>query len=135
LEIFKVSEGIRAAVYATGAFSFVFVCMNIVVVLVFWDSSVIRAASRPFVLLLLVFLAMMSVGSVLYAAVPDVSSVGHAICSGRAWTSAWPLTGVLRCCSPRRIESSECTTPQLIHAVVVVCHTTCLFLRVAHPRV
>ena len=52
LTIHRVNDGIRAAVYATSAFGMLFVLVCSVVVLFFWDHSIIRAASRPFLLLL-----------------------------------------------------------------------------------
>jgi hypothetical protein len=93
---FVIDSGIRSAVFAVGALAMAVVLANIIVMAVRWESPVFKAASRPFMLLMLVLLFCMALGSLLYAAIPDPSlKSSAAICIGRAWLTCLPLAGFL----------------------------------------
>jgi len=112
LEPYPVSMGIRAAVFATSGLAVTWVLINVGLVIYAWNGGVVRASSRVFLLIMLVLLGFLSLGSMLYAAVPSVLSAGmagapadptstsdydtaQALCHGRVWLTALPLTGML----------------------------------------
>jgi hypothetical protein len=100
LPLYHLSDGIRYAVYVVASVCLAWISLNAVLIVVRWDSPLYRAASRPFLLLTLLFLGCMVMGSLLYAAVPSVNShsdlaTARAICIGRAWLTCLPLAGIL----------------------------------------
>lgn len=93
---YHVGEGLRAAVFAVSALALAWTTFNVVVLLIFWQSLVYKAASRSFMMLTLCLLTAMALGALLYAAIPEPnSSVGEAVCIGRAWLTCLPLAGIL----------------------------------------
>ena len=104
---YNTASGIRHAVFAVASCALVWIGVNAAAIVLRWEAPLYRAASRQFLLLLLAMLAMMSFGSMLYAALPPVrlserdgatpesDSDGRAICIGRVWLSCMPLAGIL----------------------------------------
>jgi hypothetical protein len=65
----------------------------LVAVLVNWNTALIRAGSRVFMVLTLVFIAIMLCGSVLYSYVPALTETY--ICHLRPWLTCSSIMGVL----------------------------------------
>lgn len=95
LPVYDVSDGIRYAVFAVSAVCLAWIGVHFVAIVIHWNAPLYRAASRPFLLLTLIFLAAMALGALLYAAIPEPGSNGNAVCVGRAWLSCLPLAGIL----------------------------------------
>jgi Leucine-rich repeat (LRR) protein len=100
---YHIDEGIRGAVYATTGLSLLWILLLAALMVLAWESAVVRAASRSFLLLMLVLLAALSCGALLHAAIPSYDTVGSGtswtqaelICHSRAWLCALPLTAIL----------------------------------------
>lgn len=92
---YEISTAVRAAVWAVAAVAFAAVAACVLLVLRHWDSAVIRAASRSFLLLLLGFLALMPLAALLFAESPEETDTGRLLCESRVWLCGLSLTGVL----------------------------------------
>ena len=91
-----ISQGIRAAVFGMSSVALLFVLFNLLMLVLAWNSLVFKAASRSFMLLILVMLALQSLGAMLYAVIPSPDlEVSEAVCIGRAWLTCLPLAGIL----------------------------------------
>ncbi len=92
LEESHVSENLRTAIFALSGILALIIAIGFLILFSHRNSKLVRAASRPFVFLMLAFLFTLSLGSSLYAAVPSEASQ---ICNGRLWVSCLSLMGVL----------------------------------------
>lgn len=104
---YQLDWGIRIAVFTVASLALLFVLINVGAVARHWNSPLYRASSRRFLLLILLQLGVMSLGSMLYAAVPDVGlstvdrvtpvydDTSSALCLGRAWCTCLPLSVIL----------------------------------------
>lgn len=139
---FRVDDGIRSAVYAVSAMALAFVVFNIVILLWQWNSLVYKAASRSFMLLILLMLGGMGLGALAYAAIPSVGTrTGHALCAGRAWLTCLPLASILAVLLAKnsrldaifgrqKLQVKAITDLQILVVVVIVCMLQCILLAV-----
>lgn len=90
--IFSLDQNVQIVVFVISGITAAFVGMTLVVVVSKKNSLVIKSASAPFCILMLLFLLIMSLGSVFYAIYPsDLPSTCHI----RPWLTTTSLVGVL----------------------------------------
>jgi hypothetical protein len=93
MQIYEYDTSIQNVVFGVaGAGCFLTLCVLLLVVKHF-DSALIRASSRSFMLLTLIFILIMLTGAVLYAIVPALSE--SYICHLRPWFTCISIMGVL----------------------------------------
>jgi hypothetical protein len=89
------SPVVRAVVVALATLAILFIALNALVVVFFWEDIVIRAASRPFLVVLLMVLLLLPVGSLFFVLDVSAPTLGTAACALHAWLTIWPIVGVL----------------------------------------
>jgi hypothetical protein len=82
-------------VWTFAAFAAAFVVLQGVIMAAYWGTPIYRAASRPFLVLLLACLLAFAFGPLLYSADPTTVPGSLHICAARAWFTGLPLAGVL----------------------------------------
>jgi hypothetical protein len=98
LPTFHVDPGVRAAVLAVASVAGCLQIVLIVIIRINKTNAVYRAGSIPHLYLTLIFLLAMSLGAMLYAAIPAEEAnrdTASAVCVGRAWLTCFPLAGVV----------------------------------------
>jgi hypothetical protein len=116
------NETIQNIVYIISGLGNILMLACLVAVLLYWNSALIRASSRVFMVLILVFIAIMLCGSVLYAYIPALSE--SYICHLRPWFTCTSIMGVLAILTAKtnRIRnifgSSELTIKQVKHKMI-----------------
>jgi hypothetical protein len=91
--MFEHLTAVQNAVYIVAGVGNLLMLGCLVAVLLNWNTALIRASSRVFMLLTLVLISLMLCGSVLYAYVPALSE--SYICHLRPWFTCISIMGVL----------------------------------------
>jgi hypothetical protein len=91
--MFVHDEIIQNVVYIVAGIGNLFMLGCLVAVLINWNTALIRASSRVFMVLTLVLISIMLCGSVLYAWVPSLDE--SYICHFRPWFTCISIMGVL----------------------------------------
>jgi hypothetical protein len=91
--MFVHDETIQNVVYIVAGIGNMLMLFCLVAVLLNWNTALIRASSRVFMVLTLVFIAIMLCGSVLYSYVPALTE--SYICHLRPWLTCNSIMGVL----------------------------------------
>jgi hypothetical protein len=91
--MFEHMSAVQTAVYAVAGAGNGLMLVVLIVVLINWNTALIRASSRVFMVLTLFFICLMLSGSVLYAYVPALSE--SYICHLRPWFTCISIMGVL----------------------------------------
>ena len=75
LPVYKLASGVCTAAWVVAAASLIWIGVHVLAMAMVrhWETPLHRASSRAFMLFLLALLAAFSLGSMLYAAVPDVA--------------------------------------------------------------
>lgn len=106
------------------------------------SPSVFKAASRPLLVLILIFMDAMGLGSLLFAAIPEVgSSIGDAVCHGRVWLTCLPLAALIgiilaknrRMCAifgATKLEVKVHSDLDLLISVIMICTLQYILLSV-----
>ena len=94
--IYRVSSSLQSGVHTVSTAAMAFILVVAGILAWHWNSSVFKAASRWFMLLILFMLLAMALGAMLYSAIPQPNSeIGSAICIGRPWLTCLPLAVIL----------------------------------------
>jgi hypothetical protein len=91
--MFEHLTAVQNAVYIVAGTGNLLMLGCLVAVLLNWNTALIRASSRVFMVLTLVLISVMLCGSVLYAYVPALSE--SYICHLRPWFTCISIMGVL----------------------------------------